>query len=310
LDLSKSSLLERIEKDRSKLIDFLSGFIRAKSPNPPGDTREAASYVTQFLDSESLPYRRVAPRAEMPNIVGSFECGSPGRHLVLNGHMDVFPIDENDIWAQPPWSGAVVGGKVWGRGATDMKSGLTSLIFTFAYLHGIRDRLRGRLTLTCVSDEETFGPCGTRYLMEHVAEARGDACLSGEPSGLHVIRFGEKGPLWLRFTVRTRGAHGAYTHASESAIKIAARLVRDLESVGDIEPDPPDNVRAVLDRSAKAVDDAMGPGAHVVLQRVTLNVGMVRGGLKVNMIPSECAVETDFRLPIGVTHVLQRAELV
>ena len=57
----------------------------------------------------------------------------------------------------------------------------------------------------------------------------------------------------------------------------------------------------MLERSAAAVDDAMGPGAHDVLRQVTLNVGMVRGGLKVNMVPSACEVETDIRLPVGVT---------
>src|SRR5678815_3516622 len=93
----------------------------------------------------------------------------------------------------------------------------------------IKNRLKGRLTLTAVSDEETFGPYGARYLMEHHPEVHGDALLNGEPSSPLTIRFGEKGPLWLRFTVRTPGAHGAYTHLTPSATKIAARMILDLE---------------------------------------------------------------------------------
>ena len=92
-----------------------------------------------------------------------------------------------------------------------MKCGTSCSIWTYIYLHRMRDQLKGRLTLTVVSDEETFGPWGTRYLMEHHAdEVLGDCCLNGEPSGPETIRFGERGLLWLAITVKTRGAHGAY----------------------------------------------------------------------------------------------------
>src|SRR5262249_57962384 len=74
------------------------------------------------------------------------------------------------------------------------------------YLRELRDELHGRLTLSAVSDEETFGPYGARYLSEHHPEVFGDTCLNGQPSSPWTLRFGEKGPL----TVRTKGAHGAY----------------------------------------------------------------------------------------------------
>jgi succinyl-diaminopimelate desuccinylase len=303
----KRELLEWIERDRDRAIDFLSRFIQAKSPNPPGDTRDAAAHITGFLDAEALPYRIISPHPEMPNIVASFDGegggagGGAGKHLVLNGHIDCFPVNENETWTQAPWSGAIADGKIWGRGAADMKCGTSASIFTFAYLHRMRDRLNGRLTLTCVSDEETFGPYGARYLMEHHPEVHGDACLNGEPGSPYTIRFGEKGPLWLKLTVRTKGAHGAYTHASESATKVAARLICDLESVTGIVPEVPSNIVAVLERSKEAIDKAQGSGSFEILQRVTLNTGVVRGGLKVNMVPSECTIEADLRLPVGVT---------
>ena len=94
----KETLLRWIDEDRDNLIDFLSRFIQAKSPNPPGDTREAAAYINRFLDENGLPYRVIAPQEEMPNIVCSFECSAPGRHLVLNGHIDVFPVGEGEGW--------------------------------------------------------------------------------------------------------------------------------------------------------------------------------------------------------------------
>src|SRR5690606_39051772 len=210
----KQQLLDGIERDRDRLVEFLSGFIRAKSPNPPGDTREAAAHVRKLLDAEGIKYKIIDPQETMPNIVATFDGGQPGPHLVLNGHIDVFPVGAEE-WKHGAWSGAVADGKIWGRGASDMKCGTSCSIWTYIYLHRIREKLKGRLTLTAVSDEETFGPWGARYLIEHHRdEVLGDCCLNGEPSGRETIRFGERGLLWLAVTVKTRGAHGAYVHLS------------------------------------------------------------------------------------------------
>jgi succinyl-diaminopimelate desuccinylase len=301
MDETKRQLLEWIDADRDRLITFLSRFVQAKSPNPPGDTREAAAHITSFLDAADLPYRVIAPQPEFPNIVATFEGGAPGKHLVLNGHIDCFPVSEHETWTHGgPWSGAVVDDKIWGRGVADMKCGTTASIFTFVYLYRVRDRLQGRLTLTAVSDEETFGPWGARYLLAHHPEVHGDCCLNGEPSSPFSIRFGEKGPLWLTFTVRTAGAHGAYPHVSESASKIGARLVLDLERLRDLDIAVPGNVRTLLERAAETIDRAQGPGASKVLQRITVNIGTFQAGMKVNMIPSACVIEADIRLPVGV----------
>src|SRR5690606_11080722 len=100
----------------------------------------------------------------------------------------------------------------------------TGSIVTYVTLSRLRAALHGRLTLTCVSDEETFGPWGARYLIEHHPEVLGDCMLSGEPSGPESIRFGERGPLWLEFDIRTQGAHGAYVNITEIATKLAMAL--------------------------------------------------------------------------------------
>jgi succinyl-diaminopimelate desuccinylase len=168
----KEALLAAIEQDRDLIIDFYRGFLRTPSPNPPGDTRKAASFISKFLTEHSLQFRTIAPMPEFPNLVATFEGGQPGRHLVLNGHIDVFPVDEVG-WTQDPWGGSLVDGQIFGRGACDMKAGTTASIFTYFYLHRIRNKLKGKLTLTCVSDEETFGPWGARYLIEHCPEVRG-----------------------------------------------------------------------------------------------------------------------------------------
>ena len=296
----RQTLLDQVERDRDRLVDFLSRFVQAKTPNPPGDTREAVALIKATLDAEGAPYRIVDPHPEYPNVVGSFDGGAPGRHLVLNGHIDCFPVGEHETWTHGPWSGAVADGKVWGRGVADMKCGTTSSIWTYIYLHRVREQLKGRLTLTAVSDEETFGPWGARHLVDNLPEVHGDCCLNGEPSTPWTIRFGEKGPLWLRFTVRTQGGHGAYTHGTESATRIATRLVADLETLEDMRTPAPGNVGAVMERAAATTDRALGAGASDIVQKLTLNIGQIHGGLKVNMIPSECVVEADLRFPVGL----------
>jgi succinyl-diaminopimelate desuccinylase len=302
MDDAKTQLLRWIDEDREEIIGFLCDFVRAKSPNPPGDTTLAAAHVTRFLERNQLPFRIIAPQPTMPNIVGTFEGARPGRHLVLNGHMDVFPADEtNERWSHGPWSGAIADGKIYGRGVADMKAGTSSSIFTYRYLHRLRDRIGGRLTLTAVSDEETFGPWGARYLMEHHPEVHGDCLLNGEPSSPLTIRFGEKGPLWLRFTVRTPGAHGAYTHLTSSATKIAARMIVDLEDLTTIPAQVPIDVADALAGAAAAIDEAQGPGAKDIVQKITVNIGVIHGGQKVNMVPGTCFFEADIRLPPGAT---------
>ena len=98
----REKLASWVDEERQELINFLQGFVRARSPNPPGDTREAASFITNYLTRFALPHRVIAPQETMPNIVGSFEGGSPGQHLVLNGHIDCFPVGEGAGWTQDP----------------------------------------------------------------------------------------------------------------------------------------------------------------------------------------------------------------
>jgi succinyl-diaminopimelate desuccinylase len=106
----------------------------------------------------------------------------------------------------------------------------------------------------------------------------------------------------LTFTVRTAGAHGAYTHRSEGANRVAAALIADLSSVEKIIPHMPPDLVAHLQRPdvRAAIDTAMGAGAADIMGRPTLNIGVIHGGLKVNMIPDLCIFEADIRLPIGL----------
>ena len=132
---------------------------------------------------------------------------------------------------------------------------------------------------------------------------KGDVQLNAEPTGLQSIRFGEKGTLRMTFTVKTKGAHGAYRHLSEGAIRIAARLINELvklEDFTDFALDP--EVRRYLNKKEvrDTVDEIMGPGASGMILRPTVNIGTIKGGVKVNTIPDSCQFEADIRLPIGL----------
>ena len=300
---ARRALLQRIDADRDRLVGFLQAFTRVDTANPPGDTRAGAAFIAEFLDRAGLAHRRIAPQETMPNLVASTRFPRPGRHLVLNGHIDVFPAGDRARWTHDPLSGAIVDGRVHGLGTVDMKCGTTASLFTYAYLSGLADELRGRLTLTLVSDEETGGRWGSGYLVEHHGEeVLGDCVLNGEPSSPHTIRFGEKAMFWLRLSVRTPGGHSAYPHVSKSANRIAAALVRDLEALEALVHATPDKVaRALAGPDVRAgAERGLRAGAAEFLQKVTLNIGVMRGGVKVNMLPAACEIEADLRLPVGV----------
>jgi succinyl-diaminopimelate desuccinylase len=299
----ENELLARLDADRDRSIAFLRDLLRVPSPNPPGDTRAACAFLQRALGEAGLQPEVFSPHPEMPNIVARFRGGAAGRHLVLNGHIDVFPVAEHE-WSKDPWGGEIVDGRIYGRGACDMKCGLASITLTFLHLHAVRDRLKGRLTYTAVSDEETFGPWGARWMFENRRDLMmGDCLLSGEPSSPLCVRFGEKSPIWIAITIRTAGGHGAYTHTSRSANKIAGAIVTALEEVTQVPVRAPDNLVAMFKDPGIAgqVDEGCGAGHASYISKPTLNIGRLTGGLKMNVLPSECRVEADIRLPVGMT---------
>ena len=145
---AREQLLHWLEIEKDRQLEFLQAFTRIDTCNPPGDTVEAADFFRRFLDEEKLPHRTEAPQATMPNLISSFAGKGKGRHLVLNGHLDVFPIGDRSVWKHDPLSGDIVDDRVYGRGTVDMKCGTTALLFVHAYLHRLRDELPGKVTRT------------------------------------------------------------------------------------------------------------------------------------------------------------------
>lgn len=315
--MDSKALLDAITADTQAHIDFLQRLVQAASPNPPGDTRAAAAVIRDFLSLQhSIQSHVISPGGEsVPNVVADFACGvAQGPRLAMNGHMDVFPAGDGKDWERSPWSGDIADGRLFGRGTVDMKAGTAASVIAFAYLHRYREHLRGSVALCAVSDEETGGKFGTRWLLGHdengneLADGQrskwaADVAINAEPGGLNTIRFAEKGTLRLTFTVDTGpGAHGAYTHLAKSATRIAAQLISDLAVVEAIVPDLDPELKKYLEREdvREAIDECMGSGAADIAMKCTLNIGTLHGGLKVNMIPGHCVFEADIRMPLGL----------
>lgn len=310
-NMGKKELLDAIEGDRDSHIAFLQALLQAPSPNPPGDTRKAAQVVIEYLERYGLATSTLAAKLDLPNVVSDFEGGAgPGPRVVMNGHLDVFPVSDSDSWTHGPWSGHNDGTYLYGRGAVDMKAGTAASVIAYRYLHQYRQHLKGTLALTAVSDEETGGKFGARLLLDqdgNKSRWRGDVMINAEPGGMQSIRFGEKGTLRLTFIIQTVGAHGAYLHLGEGANRIATRLATALLKIEDIVP--PDTPKSIVEHLKKpsvrsVIDECMGAGASALVLKPTVNIGTLHGGIKVNMIPSNCVMETDIRLPIGLTKEL------
>lgn len=303
--MSKRELLAAIEADRNDHIALLQAFIRAPSPNPPGNTIAAAKVLCDYLEKSEIEARILAPQPSMPNIVSEFNGAGKGARVVMNGHIDVFPVANSDQWERNPWSGHFDGTYIHGRGVVDMKAGTAASVIAYTYLHRFKRHLKGSVALTAVSDEETGGKWGSKWLLEQDQERWGGDCMiDAEPGGLQSIRFGEKGTLRLTFTIHTVGAHGAYLHLSEGANRVAARLIKELLSIEDIVP--PNVPTLLVDYMKRAdvraiMDEMLGEGAAALALKPTINIGTLHGGAKVNMIPEQCIMETDIRLPIGLT---------
>lgn len=294
----RADLEELLRRDRDEILGLCQELVRIPSENPPGETTAIVDRVVDYLEGRQLSYEVVAPQAHMPNLVATQVGSRGGRRLVLNGHLDTFPSGDPSLWSENPFSGVVRDGKLFGRGVADMKVGCTASLLTFLYLSSLRDHWDGMLTLSLVSDEETFGPWGTRYLMENHPAMVGDCTLSGEPNMPSTVRVGEKGFLWLELQVAGTGGHGAY--GGKSAIKQAVTLLRELEDIGTFTFETPPDVLERIEAARGTYDRELGAGSTDALLKVTVNPGIIQGGTKINMVASHCRVEFDIRCPIGV----------
>jgi succinyl-diaminopimelate desuccinylase len=305
---ARTHLEARLSHDRDEMIRLCQDLVRIPTETPPGDTREAFRCVGTYLERKGLAYETPTYEPTMPNLVASFAGAGAGPHLVLNAHLDVFPAGDPSRWSGDPFSGALRDNKLFGRGVTDMKAGAVASTFTYAYLSELRQELHGRLTLTLVSDEERFGPFGARALLDNRPDVVGDCLLSGEPSTPVLVRFGERGLVWCEIRTVAEGGHGGYGH--RNAIKEMTAILQELDALTGIEVPTPPEVNRRIAAARTNFNEHLGSRATDIATSVTVNLGRIDGGIKVNMAAASCRAEVDIRCPIGfsTTAILQRVE--
>jgi len=307
-------------------VELTRELIRFDTTNPPGNEETCVAYVENILSDAGIQSERHEKEPGRPNLIA--RTAGDGTPLVLYGHVDVVTT-AGQRWTRPPFGGDLHDGCVWGRGALDMKSGVAMLVTAFLRAH--REGVETPVVLAILSDEEDGGDAGARFLAEERPEVFGGARHAlGEMGGetLHIagrrfypIQVGEKQMCWLRGIIRGPGGHGALG-VRRSAMARLGNVLRALDRT-----QPPVHVtpiardwiegmaaalpraqavllRRLLDpRTADLALRVLGPQGRVLSRvlRNTASATIVRGGEKINVIPSEVELQVDGRLLPGYT---------
>jgi succinyl-diaminopimelate desuccinylase len=300
LDELKKKLWEQVDRETDEVINLLVRLIQIRSENPPGDMDAIAAFIINYLTRNGVEAYQARAGANCPqSILASAGTGSP--KLILNGHMDVVPAGDNSKWNFDPFGGAVRDGKVFGRGTSDMKGGLAGLMYAVACVARHIKELGGSILFSAVPDEETMGVWGTGWLLES-GHLQGDACIVAEPTSRGDIEVGQKGTLWVKVIATGVPAHGSLSpYVGENAITKLLPFILQLDTLSGVLPEIPAAIKETM-AASKELARSLLPvaGLEEVLDHVTVNLGMIKGGTKVNMVPDRAEIDLDFRMPIGL----------
>ncbi len=296
----KQRLWQEIDRRRDELARLCAEGLRIPAENPPGDTRAIAAHYAALLERRGLSVERFEPQPGRVSLV-SVQPGRTERpRFVFNGHLDHFPSDDHTLWSFPPYGGEIRDGRILGRGVADMRGGLTASLFSYLLIHEHRIPLRGPLTLMMVADEETGGAWGTGFILEKRPELAGDACLIGEPESPDGVRLGEKGKAQFRLVCEGTSRHGGLGTGDDPVIRVAA-AIQEARKIVELEDNPPADLVPVLDGMRDYWRTEHDRGRQWLYRRPSMTAGLIRGGIKVNIVPRRCEAEVDCRLPFGIT---------
>jgi acetylornithine deacetylase/succinyl-diaminopimelate desuccinylase-like protein len=289
--------------------DLLSEYLRIDTTNPPGNERKAIEFLRRFLKEEGLPATILGADSERPNLISRISSARDPRGLMLLHHCDVVGADPRE-WSMPPFGGDVKDGYLYGRGALDMKGmGIMELM---AFVLAKREKLplRQDLVLVVCCDEETGSRHGAEYLAQNhprkleaawVLNEGGFGWKTGDWEAV-LLGFGEKGPLWLRLTVKGKAGHGSVPHGQNpcetlveglSVLKAARRPLRLLPEM-----------QTLLKNLGLAGLPPEELARHPLLQipnlramfQDTLSITMLQAGFKPNVIPARAEAALDIRV--------------
>ena len=309
-------------------VEWMQQYLRIDTTNPPGNEMRAAEFFQKILDQEGIENRVFeyeSGRADLWAVLPA-STGHPKRPLILLNHMDVVTSDAAH-WSVPPFSGQIVNGSMYGRGAQDMKNeGLAQLI-VLVMLKREHVALDRDIIFLAVSDEEAAGT-GTDWLIANKRDLLRNAEFLINEGGENLLQdgrvryvgvdVGEKTPLWLHITAHGRPGHGSRP-IPDSAPN---RLIRALNRLMQYQPplrvlpvvdeffktmapyEPPQRARMFAD-IRKAIQDkrfqqqiANDESINFLL-RDTISITMLEGSQQTNVIPAEAWANVDVRLLPG-----------
>lgn len=302
---------------RAEATELLRELLRIDTVNPPGNETAAAEAVGAYLTRSGVPWRLVSREPHRANLVARLP-GGEGPSLMLTGHTDTVVADPA-AWTRDPWSGDLVDGEVWGRGALDMKGHVAAATVAFASLARERVELPGDVVLLVVADEEVGDDYGMSWVVrEHADDVRtdwvvneggGERCVLGDRV-LYLCSVGEKMTAPFRIRLRGRAGHASDPFVADNALlkagpvldalarmELPRRLIPEVEAflevvLGEVPP-----LETALDR-VTAVDPLAGELLAPLLG-ATLSPTMITASRRRNVIPAECVIEVDCRMLPG-----------
>ena len=307
----------------SEAADWLQQYIRLDTSNPPGNEGRSAAFLAGILQRQGIPSRILLAPAGRANLYARLSSpGSGGRAVLLLHHMDVVPAGPG--WTVEPFAGRIRAGNLWGRGALDDKSlGIAQLV-AMIDLKRRRAPLERDVVFLAVADEENGGLAGTGWLLAaHPELFRGIEAVIGEGGRSQMgaggkllwwgIEVAQKRPLWLAVSASGRGGHGSGLNPDSANHQLVQGLARLLAAPARWRVTPPvraycraiaplhnahwrrifSNVDAVIAEGGPK--EFLLPGmANLFVD--TVQVTVLRGGERINVIPETARASLDIRL--------------
>ena len=309
-------------------VELLQRLIRFDTTNPPGGEAQCISFVKGLLDDAGVETAIFSRSPERPNLITRLHGQGSAPPLLLYGHVDVVTT-EKQKWQHPPFEGIIADGFVWGRGALDMKGGVAMMLSAFLRAQAEDLALPGDVILAVVSDEETSGDFGARFLVENHADLfEGVRYAIGECGGFtfsvggrrfYPIMVAEKQRCSVRATVRGPGRHGSMpvrggamarlsqvlrrldTHRLPVRVTPTARVM--IETMARALGGPTGLILGQLKNPAltDALLNLLGERGRIFdpMLHNTVSPTMLHGSSSINVIPGEVSVDLDGRLLPG-----------
>lgn len=272
-----------LDVDVDALTALTVALVNAAGENPGGTEQATADVLVAEAQRRGLQVHTRDVEPGRPNVFITLP-GGDGDGLLFLGHSDVVPVGEG--WDRPPFDAHVAGGRLYGRGSTDMKGGLAAVLTAMTMLHDGGANLAGPVTLACTVDEEEHG-AGIRAVVADGLEHSYAGCVVAEPTDLETV-IACRGDSYLEIEVTGRAAHSGRPSDGRNAIDAVVRICQLV--TGDQE------------RLAREADPLLG--------YATWNTGMISGGRGTSMVAPDAHLWLDRRLMPGEDTTRIREDLL